>query len=260
MGKNKEPIPHLFRTEYRKIVAVLTRRFGLNQLGLAEDIASETFLTASQSWGVQGLPENPVAWLYQVARNKALNHLRRRRTFEKSVVPGIESNLADDGVSEIDLSAENIFDSQLQMIFAVCNPAIPPEAQTGLALRVLCGFGIDEIADAFLTNKETINKRLFRAKEIFREKNISLSMPGTTEIDTRLSGVVRTIYLLFNEGYYSHSHDRGLRKELALEAIRLCTMLVEHPATNRPQVNALLALMCFHASRFDSRIGANGEV
>ena len=146
------------------------------------------------------------------------------------------------------------------MMFAICHPTISPEAQIGLSLRILCGFGIEEIADAFLTNKETINKRLYRAKEKLRDEKIRIELPAPAEIDERLATVLRTIYLLFSEGYYSESQNETIRKELCFEAMRLCTMLVESKATNKPEVNALLSLMCFHASRFDARINENGEL
>jgi predicted RNA polymerase sigma factor len=145
------------------------------------------------------------------------------------------------------------------MMFAICHPSIPVEAQVGLSLRILCGFGIEEIADAFLSNKETINKRLFRAKEKLREEKIKTEFPPETEIDKRLETVLITIYLLFSEGYYSVSQNTTIRKDLCFEAIRLCNMLVENQATNKPEVNALLSLMYFHASRFDARIDRNGE-
>ncbi len=257
--QNREIIPHLFRTEYRNIVSVLCRRFGFDQVETAEDIASETFLTAAQTWAVQGVPENPVGWLYTVAKNKAKNQLHRNQIFEQTVSPEIRNNLSTEE-PDIDLSPQSINDSQLRMMFAICHPSIPVESQIGLALRILCGFGIDEIADAFLSNKETINKRLFRAKEKLREQNIAIDLPDNADVDERLSTVLTVIYLLFNEGYYSVSHNTTLRKDLCLEAMRLCTMLVEFSATDKPQVNALLALMCFHASRFDARLDKNGEL
>jgi RNA polymerase sigma factor (sigma-70 family) len=260
MSDTSEIIPHLFRTEYRKIVSVLCKRFGFEYIETAEDIASETFLTAAQSWGLQGVPQNPAAWLYQVAKNKATNHLRREVTFETRIVPEIKHTHAGVSEQDIDLSPENIKDSQLKMMFAVCDPAISEEAQIGLALRILCGFGIEEIADAFLTNKETINKRLMRAREKLREKNVKIELPDGPAIDQRLEPVLRTIYLLFNEGYYSVSQNTTLRKDLCLEAMRLCTMLVENKSTNTPEVNALLSLMCFHASRFEARTNKKGEL
>ncbi|MBI3579290.1 MAG: sigma-70 family RNA polymerase sigma factor [Ignavibacteriales bacterium] len=257
---NEELIPHLFRTEYRKIVSVLCKRFGFDRIEIAEDIASDTFLTATQTWGLEGIPSNPTAWLYHVAKNKAKNHLHRGSTFETKIAPALTDVPPDTPDQEIDLSPQNINDSQLQMMFAVCHPSISPDAQIGLSLRILCGFGIEEIADAFLTNKETINKRLFRAKEKLREEKIKIELPDSSEIDDRLEAVLRTIYLLFNEGYYSVSQNKTLRKDLCLEAMRLCTMLVEHKTTNTPEANALLSLMCFHASRFEARINRDGEI
>jgi RNA polymerase sigma factor (sigma-70 family) len=257
---NGELIPHLFRTEYTRIVSVLSKRFGFDQMEIAEDIASDTFLTASHTWGIKGIPQNPTAWLYTVAKNKAKNYLQRHATFENKISPEIVRATDDLYEREIDLSPQNISDSQLQMMFAICHPAIPPEAQIGLSLRILCGFGIEEIADAFLSNKETINKRLFRAKEKLRELKIKIEFPNQSEIDERLSPVLTTIYLLFNEGYYSVSQNIPLRKDLCLEAMRLCHMLVENKGTDQPQVYALLSLMCFHASRFEARINDHGEI
>jgi RNA polymerase sigma factor (sigma-70 family) len=258
MGQ-QELIPHLFRTEYRKIVSVLSKRFGFDQVEIAEDITSDTFLVAAQTWGLNGLPPNPVAWLYRVAKNKAKNHLQRDSVFENKITPLLKRGVAESTVPEIDLSPRNITDSQLQMMFAICHPSISAEAQIGLSLRILCGFGIEEIADAFISNRETINKRLVRAREKLREGKIVIEMPPASQIEARLENVLTTIYLLFNEGYYSLSQNQTLRKDLCLEAMRLCTMLVENESTNKPSVNALLALMCFHASRFDARIDENGD-
>ena len=257
--EQQELIPHLFRTEYRKITSVLSRIFGFENIEIAEDIASETFLLASETWSFKGLPENPVAWLYTVAKNKAKNYLKRNNLFTQKIASQIKYTSAIAEEIEIDLSEQNITDSQLQMMFAICNPLISTEAQVGLALRILCGFGIDEIAGAFLTNKETINKRLFRAKEKLRAEEIKIEFPGETEINSRLENVLTTLYLLFNEGYYSAHQDVTLRKDLCLEAMRLTYLLIENEQTNKPAVNALLSLMCFHASRFDARINENGE-
>lgn len=250
-------IPHLFRTEYSKIVAVLTRRFGFSALETAEDIASDTFLTAMRSWGLEGIPKNPTAWLYVVAKNKAKNYIQRQSTFNERISSDIQNK--NEQQVEIDLSAENIQDSQLQMMFAVCHPAVPSEAQIGLALRVLCGFSIDEIANAFLTNKEVINKRLYRAKEKLRQEEIEFES-WLQRVDAGLPIVLKTLYLLFNEGYYSITAEEPLRKDLCIDAIRLCTMLIENKATNTPAVNALMALMCFHFSRFNARISDEGDM
>jgi predicted RNA polymerase sigma factor len=254
-----EIIPHLFRTEFSKITAVLCKLFGIENVSIAEDIAGETFLLALETWPYKGLPENPTAWLYTVAKNKAKNMLARNEVFHNKVSPYIQTNTPEGQEPEIDLSPKNIADSQLQMLFAVCHPSIPAEAQIGLALRILCGFGIDEIATAFLSNKETINKRLYRAKEKLRTEKVAMAFPRESEIAGRLQPVLTTLYLLFNEGYYSESCDEVLRNDLCLEAMRLAQMLIAYPPTNQPNVNALLALMCFHASRFESRRGDNGQ-
>lgn len=256
----KELIPHLFRNEYSKIVAVLAKRFGFDQIEVAEDLASETFLTAAQTWGIEGPPHHPEAWLYQVAKNKGINYLRRQALFKTKITGELKNQISRPVEPEIDLSVQNISDSQLQMMFATCHPSISQEAQISLSLRILCGFGIDEIAAAFLVHKETINKRLFRAKEKLREGRIKIELPDDRQIEERLNTVLTTIYLLFNEGYYSVSQNTTLRKELCLEAIRLCSMLIENNRTNQPAVNALMALMCFHTSRFNARTGKNGEL
>ena len=253
-------IPHLFRTEYQKIVAVLCKRFGLEQIEIAEDIASDTFLTAAQTWGINGLPVNPTAWLYNVAKNKTINHLRRTNTFGSKIIPVLKNDAVAVQEDEIDLSPQNIADSQLKMMFSICHPSISVESQIGLALRILCGFGIEEIATAFLSNKETISKRLFRAKEKLREEKVQIEFPAANEINKRLETVLTTLYLLFNEGYYSESQDAVLREDLCLEAMRLAYLLIENEQTNLPPVNALLSLMCFHASRFAARKNSNGEI
>lgn len=253
-------LPDLFRTEYSKIVAVLCKYFGMPFLEQAEDIASETFLLASNTWGLKGLPNNPTAWLYTVAKNKAIDFIKHNQVFKQKVYPEILVASPTAYVPEPDLSPSNIMDSQLKMMFAICNPIITVEAQVGLALNILCGFGADEIAEAFLTNRDVIYKRLQRAKQKLRDENISIDFPVQNEIPLRLSAVLTTIYLLFNEGYYSASQNKTLRKDLCLEAMRLNVLLLEHQNTNTAESNALLALMCFHASRFEARSNNNGEI
>lgn len=259
MQKN-ELLPYLFRTEYRKIVSVLCRLFGIEHIEIAEDIVSDTFLTAAELWGLKGLPENPTAWLYTVAKNKTKNHLKRDQVFAQKISRDLKHSTSATQEIEIDLSPGNIQDSQLAMIFTICNPCISVEAQIGLALKLLCGFGTEEIANAFLTNKEIIYKRLQRAKEKLKSEKIRIEQPTLTQIDERLPNVLITLYLLFNEGYYSASQDKIVRKDLCLEAIRLNYLLVENQTTNKPSVQALLSLMCFHSSRFEARLNQNGEM
>lgn len=261
-GNEQDLLPNLFRSEYRKIVAVLVRRFGIAHIEVAEDIVSDTFLAATESWSHDGVPGNPTAWLYTVARNKTKNHFKHHSIFEQKLVPELRTGADISSTSaeeEIDLSHKNISDSQLAMMFAVCNPVVPPEVQIALALNLLCGFGAQEIADAFLTNKEVVYKRINRGKEKLKEFNVKVAQPSIDEINERLDTVLTTIYLLFSEGYYSTSQNTNLRKEFCLEAMRLDYMLIQNAATNNPRVNALMALMCFHASRFDARATDNGD-
>jgi RNA polymerase sigma factor (sigma-70 family) len=211
--EQQELIPHLFRTEFTKITTVLCKLFGIEHIEIAEDIAGETFLSALETWTYKGIPENPTAWLYSVAKNKAKNHLHRNNLFTGKIVPEIKHAISGIQEMEIDLSDKNISDSQLQMLFAICHSSISAEAQIGLSLRILCGFGIEEIANAFLTNKETINKRLSRAKEKLRLENVQIELPVESEINKRLETVLITLYLLFSEGYYSESHNAVLRED-----------------------------------------------
>ena len=242
------------------MVAVISKTFGLQYIEIAEDIVSETFLSATENWVQKGLPPNPTAWLYAVAKQKTLYHFRRNKIFEGKVLPELKT-AAENNIepTPIDFSSQNMMDSQLQMMFAVCDPAIASEAQIALALRILCGFGIEEIAEAFLTNKETINKRLTRAKEKLRSEKIKLEMPPGKEIADRLDNVLHIIYLLFNEGYYSSTQNKTLKKDLCFEALHLGLLLTEYSKTNLPKTNALIALMCFHSSRLDARQNENNE-
>jgi RNA polymerase sigma factor (sigma-70 family) len=258
--EQQESIPHLFRTEFRKIAAGLCKAFGVEHIGIAEDIASETFLSALETWPYKGVPANPTAWLYTVAKNKAKNWIGRNNIFTDKIAGQIKYSSPDVQEIDIDLSDKNFNDSQLQMLFAICHPAISTEAQIGLSLRILCGFGIEEIANALLTNKETINKRLFRAKDKLRVEKVKIEFPLDAEIDQRLATVLTTLYLLFNEGYYSESQDTVLREDLCQEAIRLTYLLVENEQTNQSSVNALLSLMCFQSSRFKARKNENAEM
>ncbi|MCD9016610.1 RNA polymerase sigma factor [Parachryseolinea silvisoli] len=256
---DKALIPHLFRTEYRNIVSVLSYLFGIQHIAVAEDLVSDTFLTATEHWSLHGVPDNPTAWLYTVAKNKTRNYLKRNTLFEKQLSPELRYTTEKVEELDLDLSHKNIADSQLAMMFTICNPVNSTEAQVALALNLLCGFGTQEIADAFLTNKEVIYKRLSRAKEKLKESNIRIEQPTLTEIHERLDTVLTALYLLFSEGYYSTSQNTTLRKDLCVEAMRLCALLLDNDITCKPPVNALLALMCFHASRFDARVNEQGE-
>ncbi|MEX6687090.1 sigma-70 family RNA polymerase sigma factor [Danxiaibacter flavus] len=253
-----ELIPHLFRREYSKIIAVLYHSYKLKNLEIAEDIASETFLKATEVWGIKGVPDNPTAWLYTVAKNKVRDYFKHNAVSEKQLKEVAKQN-GFETEKDVEFSNQNIADSQLAMIFSVCDPDNPAESQVCLALQILCGFSVEEIANAFLTNIETIKKRLYRARINLRNGNFNIGALSKTQIEARLNSVLKTVYLLFNEGYFSKTNNRMIRKELCSEALRLGAILTENVLTNMPSTNALLALMCFQSSRLNARTNEEGE-
>ncbi len=253
---------HLFRREAGRMVAALTRLFGAKHVDLAEDIVQETLLKAMHEWPYHGVPDVPAAWLHRVAKNLAIDRLRREARGlellkENAALLRSEWTLSST-VNEL-MDAPSIADDQLRMMFACCHPNLPREQQVALALKTLCGFGVPEIARAFVTNEETINKRLYRAREAFRALG-RIEFPPESELAPRLAHVLATIYLLFNEGYNSTSHHDLIREDLIEEALRLCDLLTRNAATDRSEVHALLALMLFHAARSATRIDALGAI
>jgi RNA polymerase sigma factor (sigma-70 family) len=245
------------------MVSVLTRVFGFNDIEMAEDIVQETMYKALQEWPFHQVPDNPAAWLYKVSRNKAIDLLRRQKklvynTDSVAAMALVEKNVSGK-IDDLFLEHE-IQDSQLRMIFACCAPQINIESQIALTLKTLCGFSIKEIAKAFVTTEDTINKRLMRARQKIRTENISLEVPSGAQLSARLQSVLKAIYLLFNEGYNSSADEMIIRKDVCLEAMRLAILLTEQPQTNVSETRALLALMCFHAARFDSRISTDGSI
>jgi len=259
----QQTVDHLFRHESGKMIAVLSKLLGLQNIETAQDIVQDALVQAMKSWGFNGLPENPSAWLYRVAKNKAIDYLRRERKF-KEISPQYGYLLKSEytltpTVNKFFL-ADEIQDSQLQMIFACCHPSIAPESQIALGLKILCGLSVGEIARAFLTNEETIAKRIYRAKEKFKSENIELEMPPAKELPHRLNGVLQSLYLLFSEGYKSSHPDYLIREDLCEEAIRLTYLLTLNTTTHQPRTNALLSLMCFQASRLRARLDDKGSI
>lgn len=258
MMQDSADIPHLFRTEYSKMVAVLCRTFGLDNIQFAEDVVSDTFLKAAETWGLKGMPEHPKAWLYQVAKNKAKDEFKRKKIYQEKVEIAIQDQQESSTHLHIDLSDANIEDSVLQMLFTVCDPVVSKEAQITFALRTLCGFGIEEIASGLLTTKSVINKRLYRTKEAFRKAKVDVQFPPEEALMERLDNVLSVLYLIFNEGYYSATSEKTIQKDLCIEAMRLLFLVLKYPPANLPKVNALMALFCFHASRFEARVAEDG--
>lgn len=256
-------IDHLFRREAGKITSVLTRIFGVGNIELAEDVVQDVLIKALQQWPYIGVPENPSAWLYRAAKNRAIDILRKEKLKEKyaaeiSTLFKSEWTLSNK-VTEF-FSENEIKDGQLRMMFACCHPGLPGEAQVALALKHLCGFSTREIARAFLTNEETITKRLSRAKNKLKEGTVKFEIPAGDDLKLRLENVISTLYLLFNEGYNSGHTDVLIRDDLIEEAIRLTSLLINHPITSKPEVYALLSLMLFHCARSPARIDDRGNI
>jgi RNA polymerase sigma-70 factor (ECF subfamily) len=254
-------VEHLFRHESGKMVATLTRIFGLEHLSLAEDVVQEALARALQTWPFYGVPQNPSAWIMRASRNLALDVVRREKVF-RDKTPEIvhlmdRPSPAPDGAVFLE---QEIADDRLRMIFVCCHPLIPAEAQVALALKTLCGFSVTEISRAFLTSEAAIAKRLTRAKQKIREAQISFEIPVGEELAQRLDGVLQSLYLLFNEGYKASSGEKLVREDLCHEAIRLGTLLAEHPAGNQPRTHALLAVMLLNAARLPARVDGDGNL
>lgn len=254
---------HLFRHEAGKLVSILTSIFGIDRLQLAEDVVQESLLRAMQTWPYYGVPKNPAAWLTQTAKNLAIDLIRREKLFfdkQPQIITFIEQWSPDPGTGDSASFDNEIKDGSLRLMFACCHPQIPPEAQTALALKTLCGFSPAEIASAFLTTEAAIAKRLTRARQRIRELRIPFEIPSGSELSTRLEGVLQTLYLLFNEGYKASSGDSLVREELCSEAIRLATLLAGHPVGDQPCVHALLALMLLNGARSPARVDTDGNI
>lgn len=254
-------VEHLFRHESAKMVATLTRIFGVEHLNLAEDVVQEALARALQTWPFYGVPKNPAAWIMRASRNLALDVVRREKVFrdkQPEVIRLMEHEPPSPDTAES--REQEITDDTLRMMFVCCHPLVPAEAQVALALKTLCGFGPAEIAKAFLTTEAAIAKRLTRAKQRIREARIPFEIPAGEELARRLDGVLRSLYLLFNEGYKASTGERLIREELCREGIRLTGLLAEHPVGNRPQTHALLALMLLAAARLPARVDGDGSL
>ncbi|HET6333220.1 MAG TPA: sigma-70 family RNA polymerase sigma factor [Polyangiales bacterium] len=250
--------PHYFRHEFGRLVSVLLRRYGMRRIELCEDAAQAALMRAVQSWSVGSMPDNRGAWLYRVASNHVLDVLRREKrdeAFEPDVAPEPDASESTDSVY---LESE-VSDDLLRLLFVSADPALAPESQLVLTLKVLCGFNTEEIALRLFQSEEAVHKRLQRARSRFRLRPLELETPSLQELADRLPRVLHLLYLVFNEGYSSAQPDRLIRCELCEEAVRLASILVAHPVGAMPQTYALLALMYLHAARFEARIdGAGG--
>ncbi|HKG22812.1 MAG TPA: sigma-70 family RNA polymerase sigma factor [Blastocatellia bacterium] len=249
-------VDHLFRHQAGQMVSSLTRIFGPQHLDLAEEVVQDALLKALQIWPFRGIPENPSGWLVQVAKNRALDLLRRESSLQSKSQELLRSLSAGPELHP----SSGALDDELNMIFMACHPSIPRESRIALTLKTVGGFGVREIARAFLARDSAIAQRVVRAKRLIREKQITFELPDPRELPARLDSVLEVIYLLFNEGYTAHTGENLVRRELCEEAIRLGGLLVTHDASGLPKCHALLALMLFQAARLPARIGKDGEL
>ncbi len=259
-------VEHFFRHESARLVAVLTRVFGLSRLELIEDTVQSALVEALQSWKNKGVPDKPAAWIHRVAKNKAIDVIRRERR-ERNATEQIAAEFAlatNPGTAVADWSQlfeeSQVGDSMLRMIFACCSPKLDRKSQIALCLKVLCGFGVREIASALLIEVETAKKRVQRAKQMLQQAQVKLELPAADALAERLSSVHEVLYLMFNEGYSSSTGSKTIREDVCEEAARLCHLLCQEPVTCNASTKALLSLMLFHAARFDSRTETDGSV
>jgi RNA polymerase sigma factor (sigma-70 family) len=260
-GPPAKLVEHFFRHETGRLHGALIRLLGVDNLSLAEDVAQDALLRALHSWSIGGIPANPSAWITRVAMNlakDALRHQRMAASKETAIITHIEQTVSTPAVA-VGLAHE-IRDDALRLLFVCCHPAIAPDAQVVLALKVLCGFNTGEIARAFLTSDAAIEKQLTRTKQRIREAGIGFEIPEGEDLAVRLDGVLAALYLLFNEGYKASAGERLLREELCQEAVRLASLLITHPAGRTPRSHALLALMFLTAARFPSRLDEHGDL
>ena len=252
-------VEHFFRHEYGRLVATLSRRVGVHELEGIEDAVQSALMAALESWKVAGPPRNPSAWLFRVAHNSVLGQLRRRARRDRIVErQGAEDAAAATGGPEIFLAGE-VHDDLLRMLLVCCDEIVPARSRPVLALKTLCGFDVREIAQRLFMSEASVYKRLARARSRLRDSPPRMGDLGGGELSSRFAAVRNVLYLLFTEGYLSSHAEIAIRRELCDEAIRLTTVLVEHPVGRGPETCALLALMHLHAARMSAREdGAGG--
>lgn len=246
-------VDHLFRRSAGQMVAALTRSLGAQHLDLAEEAVQDALVRALEVWRFNGVPEDPRAWLFRVARNRAVDLLRRDATFTRKLEQLGGAERLTHGISDA-------VDDELAMLFMCCHPALSRDAQITLTLKTVGAFSVPEIAAAFLSEPATIAQRIVRAKRTLQERRVEFEIPEGDAIVERLPVVLDVLFLMFNEGYASHSGDRLVRVELCAESIRLARLLCSHATTAQPSVFALLSLMLLHASRLEARTDEAGDL
>lgn len=250
---------HFFRHQSGRLVSTLTRVLGVQHLDLVEDVVQAAFVQALRSWSVRGIPRDPAAWLFQVARNSAFDTLRRDRIrSEQMQLHAAREHEPENRLFDAVDREDEIADDQLRMLFLCCHPVLPRESQLAFALKMLGGFSVPEIARGLLTSEANAQKRITRAKERLRSEPV-LEVDGTA-VQERLESALSVVYLIFNEGYNALSAERVVRVDLCQEALRLGGLLADREVCRTPETCALMALMSLHAVRFASRESVDGEI
>src|SRR5215469_15197299 len=259
----RDSLDHLFRRESGRMIASLTRVFGVHNLALAEDVVQDALCRALEVWKLRGMPENPSAWLMTTAKNRAVDVLRRERrarAFAPELERLLESEWTFTPTIEEALGPHAIRDDELRMMFSCVNPGLAEESQVALILQILCGFSVNEIANAFLSSAAAIEKRITRGKKLVSGSKRLFELSDSEDFQARLSAIQRALYLLFNEGYHGSCTEKVIRVELCREAMRLAALLSDHPLAAVPSTRALLALMCLHAARLPTRVDESGSL
>ena len=251
-------VEHFFRYESANLIAVLTRAFGMTRIELVEDMVQQAMLEAMQSWKHGGVPDNPAAWMHRAAKSRILDALRRERVHERAMAFAGQTLDATATLVDRWLEADQLPDSLLRMIFVCCHPSLDRPTQIALTLKILCGFGVAEIARGLLSSRESIKKRIQRGRVRLAEIDPRLDLPIGSDLEERLDAVHGVLYLLFNEGYSTSKGHEPIRDDLCEEAARLCHLLCEHEL-GTPSTRALLSLMLFHAARLPARIDSTGS-
>src|SRR6201982_438444 len=253
----RDSLEHLFRRESGRLIAALTRVFGVHNLALAEDVVQDALCRALEVWKLRGVPENPAAWLMTTAKNRAVDVLRRERR-ARAFAPALERLLESEWTFiptiEEALGPHAIRDDELRMMFSCVDPRLPEESQVALILHILCGFSVGEIANAFLSSAAAVEKRITRGKKVLSSSKRLFELSKGEDFQARLSAIQRALYLLFNEGYHGSCSENLVRVELCREAMRLAALLTDHSLAATPSTQALLALMCLHSARLPTRV------
>jgi RNA polymerase sigma-70 factor, ECF subfamily len=242
------------------MVAWLTRVFGPAHLDVVEEVVQDALVKALQQWPYSGVPDNPAGWLFRVARNGALDALRRDASFRHRAADIVAALTQSATPADDPPSVDVLQDDELRMIFLCCHPELPRDARVAISLKTVGGFGVQEIARAFLTSEATVAQRIVRAKRRLRELDVPFELPSGADLSGRLETVLEVIYLLFNGGYAARDGDDLIRLDLCGEALRLARIVAGNRTTATPAAHALASLIAFQAARLPARVDAAGEI